>query len=403
MQKVLFYNHTGQVSGAERVLLFVLEKLDRTRFAPALLCPADGPLAQAAAQFGAPHLAAPALQARFTRRPELLLRYLWSLFSAMSALRGQIRAAAPHLIHANSIRAGLVATAATVGLGVPVVWHVHDLLPRHPFSTAIRWFVALSSRTRLLAVSEAAADAFCGRLLRRAPVKVLRNAVDAARFRPRPESRAALRAELGLAADAFVFGNLGQITARKGQLELLRAFADAAPDAALVIAGAPLFNQDHLYLEQVKRAVDELGLAGRVFFLGPRADAPELLAACDVFVLNSQSEAFSLVVLEALACGAPVIATAVGGTPEVVVNHYTGWLVPYGDGAALAAALREAQASPGLRAEFAARTPKLMQTDYTPAAYLTELEKFYQRQTVIRRAPPVAALDGNFELKAADH
>ena len=383
MPKLLFYNHTGQVSGAEKVLLFILARLDRTQFAPVLLCPATGPLTQMARQLDVPGHTAPKLEARFTWRPGLLAHYLRSLVSTMRALRRQIREISPSLIHANSIRAGLVATVATIGSGVPVIWHIHDLLPRHPFSVAIRWCVWLTSRARVLAVSQAAATRFCGWLLcgRRVPVRVLRNVVDTERFQYIPEARAALRAELGLADDAFVVGSLGQITPRKGQLELLQAFAgvcDKLPDAVLVIVGAPLFNQDHLYQECLRQAADELGLAGRVYFPGPRTDVPALFSAFDLFVLNSQSEAFSLVILEAMACGTPVIATAVGGTPEIVVHHCTGWLIPPQDGPALARTLVEAYAQPEMRQQFAARTRQLIRDEFTPAVYLAELEKFYE-------------------------
>ena len=401
MQRILFYNHTGQVSGAEKVLLAILERLDRQIYRPVLLCPASGTLAQSAKQLGVECLIAPELNARFTWRPDLLLTYLWSFFLAIAGQRRIVRQAEPDLLHANSIRAGLVATAATTGLGLPVIWHIHDLLPRHPFSTAIRLFVVLSKRVKILAVSEAAANRFKGWILhffrRRQPQAVIRNAVNTDVFRPLPEVRGKVRESLDLNNDDFVFGSIGQITSRKGQLELLQAFAtirQEIPEARLVIAGAPLFNQDQLYLENIRQATVALGLDESVRFLGPRKDVAQLMAAFDVFVLNSESEAFSLVVLEALACGTPVIATAVGGTPEVVIHETTGWLIPVGDKEALTQALRVAFANPELRKQFSLRTPALMCSELTPAAYMKSLTQFYSKcaQTERNSSRPVTVL-----------
>ena len=160
--KILFYNHTGQVSGAERVMLMVLARLDRKSFDSLVVCPAQGPLEKMASLSGVRTDSLNVLEARFTWRVDLLARYLKSFFQVIRELRRKVIRFSPDLIHANSIRAGLVATAATFDLGTPVVWHLHDMLPRHPLSTAIRIFAALSSRARMIAVSEAVAINFSG-------------------------------------------------------------------------------------------------------------------------------------------------------------------------------------------------------------------------------------------------
>ena len=191
--KILFYNHTGQVSGAERVLMMILEGLDRSRFDPVLLCPADGRLASMARGAGVTVVAIEQLTARFTLRPGQIIRYLGSFVRTIREARAEVVRQAPAVIHANSIRSGLVMSAATAGLKVPVVWHAHDLLPPHLLSTAIRLFALLSGRNRVVAVSQAVADRFRGHLLRffprRVPVTTIYNAVDLERFQPNNESR----------------------------------------------------------------------------------------------------------------------------------------------------------------------------------------------------------------------
>jgi len=170
--KVLFYNHTGQVSGAERVLLLILARLNRTRFEPLLLCPSSGQLQKEARTLNVPCANVDQLNARFTWRLAALIRYFSSFVSTMGQVRARVREQRPELIHANSVRAGLVVSAATLGLGIPIVWHVHDLLPQHPLSTGIRLFTLLLPPIRIVVVANAAAERFKGKLLRQFPKRV---------------------------------------------------------------------------------------------------------------------------------------------------------------------------------------------------------------------------------------
>lgn len=171
-----------------------------------------------------------ALDARFTWRLERIVKYLVSFAQVIYSARKLVRDETPDIIHANSIRAGLVMSAATFGINVRVVWHVHDLLPHHPFSTAIRFFAVLSSRNHIIAVSHAAATCFLGQMrliFRTRPrMKIIYNAVDSERFCPSLQGRQSIRQALGIGQSEIVFGSIGQLTPRKGQLELIRAFTE---------------------------------------------------------------------------------------------------------------------------------------------------------------------------------
>lgn len=134
--KILFYNHTGKISGAERVLLMILNER-AANVDPVVLCPTDGRLPEVVRERGIRAVSIDPLAARFTWRPDRLLQYLFSFMRVIKSVRSSVLAESPDLIHANSIRAGLVMSAATFGLGIPILWHVHDLIPRHPLSTAI--------------------------------------------------------------------------------------------------------------------------------------------------------------------------------------------------------------------------------------------------------------------------
>jgi L-malate glycosyltransferase len=382
MTKLLFYNHTSTVSGAERVLLLIAANLDKTEFESVVLCPA-GDLQTQVKAIGKPCHTVEPLEARFTWRPDLLLRYLASFVRVMRNVRAQVQAIAPDLIHANSIRAGLVMTAATIGLRVPVLWHLHDLLPHHPISTAIRAVVLCAQRVRLLAVSHATAERFRGVLLRlkRVPSRVILNCADTEKFQPDEAARAAIRTELQLDATTPVVGIIGQITARKNQLGVIRAFALVVrelPQAVLLIAGEPLFTAaDQQYAQHLKQVVAELGITHQVRFLGARRDVPALMQALDILVMNSLAEPCGLVVLEGMASGLPVIATAVGGNPEMIHHALSGWLVPSDDAQTLAVEMVNLLRAPLLRRQLGRNARMRVCDQFTIPKYLSEIERFY--------------------------
>ena len=392
--KILFYNHTGEVSGAERVLMMILAGLDRSRFSALLLCPTKGRLTAMATGAHIEVVAVDALAARFTLRPDRLLKYLVSFVRIIRAARSAVVRQTPDMVHANSIRAGLVMSAATVGLGVPVVWHVHDLLPRHLLSTAIRLFALLSRRNLIIAVSHAVASQFRGRLLRwfpsRVPVTTIHNAVDQERFQPNPECGRETRSGLGIAVDQLLIGTVGQLTPRKGQLELIEAFSKVAreiPTAVLMIVGEPIFNRDEEYAAALRLAARASGLPDRIRFLGSRDDVPGLMRAFDLLIVNSRAEPFGLTVTEAMASETTVLATAVDGIPEIVRHRESGWLVNAGDPSSLCEGMLTLLRNPDLRRQLGRQGRQEALNRFSRQKLLSEIQSFYRRLPAGGRMP----------------
>lgn len=389
--KILFYNHTGKTSGAERLLLMFLARIDRDRFDLIVACPEQDSLADMVRKLGVPVEIVAGLEARFTWRVDHLARYCKSFFQVIRELRKRVTTIKPDLIHANSIRAGLVATAATLGLGTPVVWHLHDLLPRHPLSTLIRLFAMFSSRTRMIAVSQAVATNFRGVLARgmKDRVGVILNAIDLDKFQLDPAARRRIREELKVLVADPLLGIVGQITPRKGQLQLVQAFDQALtkiPHAVLLVAGAPLFNRDHEYLEAVARTALKRGIRNNVRLLGARSDIGAIMQSLDLLIVNSTAEPFGLVILEAMACGTPVLAVAVDGIPEIIEHGKNGWLVPTRDEEALAKAIIHLSDQPELRARLAEQGKQHVAARFSAERYLSELQAFYL-ESAYRSAP----------------
>jgi sugar transferase (PEP-CTERM/EpsH1 system associated) len=177
-------------------------------------------------------------------------------------------------------------------------------------------------------------------------VLTIHNGVDPARFGDGDSTEA--RRTLGLPVDATVIGTVGRLDPVKDQVGLLAAFA-AFPDSPsgprLAIVGEGPCRQ------ALEGEIARLRLTGRAHLCGERRDIPSVLKAFDVFALPSRAEGISNTILEAMATGLPVVATDVGGNPELVEPDVTGRLVPAADPAALEGALRSYVSDPYLRAQ----------------------------------------------------
>ena len=413
--RVLFYNHTGKCSGAERVLLDTLAALQAAPpvdgHQPYILsaaCPTDDDLASLIEAQGVTVHPVPTLKARFTSNPRVLFGYLRSFARNILGFRKLVRTVAPDLLYANTVRAGLVATLATLGTKTPVAWHVHDDLPVHPLSTLIRRTAFHSRRTTLLAVSKATAIAFAGSLDFGHRLRVLYNGVDLARF-PHKSTVAAstFRDELGLASEDQLVAAVGMINPRKGLAGLLDAFrlvADSNPKAHLAIVGAPIFNRDDLHLADLQRQCTRLGLDSRVHFTGPRKDIPAVLRAADLLVLNALVEPFGLVLVEGIASGTPVLTTRVGGIPEIVTDERTGFLVEPGNSQALATRLLTVLSDPTTRARVAATALAEVAPRFSRERYAEGILTFFRTQpksTVILSEVEGPAVPSTNKLRAA--
>ncbi|HEX9188110.1 MAG TPA: glycosyltransferase, partial [Vicinamibacteria bacterium] len=197
--------------------------------------------------------------------------------------------------------------------------------------------------SRVVANAPAVAEAALReRGLRREQVVVIPNGVDVGRFdparHPRPEARARAAREWEVADGETVIGAIGSLTPVKGHHDLLEATARVAarqPRVRLVLVG------DGPLRPALEGHAHRLGLRDRVVFAGVRGDVAPLLASFDLVALPSHTEGLSNVLLESMAMARPVVATAVGGNPDVLHDGVTGRLVPARDPGSLAAALLE--------------------------------------------------------------
>lgn len=404
--RILYVNHTGLMSGAEQVLLNLLRGLDRNRFEPIVLCPGYGGLATEILQLGVEWFPIPMVHARFSLRSGGHFQAVGSLFRAIKAVRHQIKLLSPDFVHANSTRAGLIATLAATGMSRRVIWHIHDTLPRHhPLGTAIRSFALMARNTSVVAVSQSTAKAFCGHLPLQAKVRTIYNGVDLSKFPPKSSGRSVFRTRLAIPADSFLVSAVGQICERKGLLGLVDAIGRLrmqVPQLHLAVVGRVVFRHEEKYFTALRGAVRTAGIEDRVHFVGELGDVAPALQASDLLVLNSKDEPFGLVLIEAMSSGTPVLATRVGGISEIVADGENGWLVNSGDTQALAAKLLALSQDPAAldQASAVARVTTCPQFSLERfhgdwARFYTELDPHAISEWNIRRRPLIAGTGHN--------
>jgi glycosyltransferase involved in cell wall biosynthesis len=208
----------------------------------------------------------------------------------------------------------------------------------------------------------------------RARWEVIPSGVDVDAFRMGPPSAAA-KSRLGLDPARPVMGTVGRLERRKGQGVLL----DAARELAAVNGGGTqvLVVGDGPMRGSLERRAAELGIADRVTFTGAMDDVRPALAAMDVFVLPSEAEGMSNALLEAMAAGRPVVATAVGGTAEVCDGTRAGLLVPADDPGAMAHAILGLLADRARAADMAGAARCLVESRFSARAMVARLERLY--------------------------
>lgn len=226
---------------------------------------------------------------------------------------------------------------ALLGTSLPVIG-VHHAFEDYERVTRKLFVNFFRKRLSLLGVSDAVRDDIRNSLPNwpAARIQTLYNRIDVDGVQATQVSFREARESLGLSAEAWIVGNVGRLHPDKDQTTLLHGFASALPglpaNSQLVIMGSGRLEQD------LKALARELGIGDRVLFLGQVADARNYFRAFDVFTLSSDHEPFGMVLLEAMAAGVPLLATACGGATEVVEG--IGILFPLGDAEHLAQGLQ---------------------------------------------------------------
>lgn len=365
--KIVFVLDGFEIGGTELNAVRTLEAFARRDFAVTVLhFKDDGPLKQRMDAIG--HEMVHCRTAGF-HSPLLPLRF--------ASIVRELRRLRPSVIHTQMIYGNIFCAAAGMLIGRPVItsrrWK--DKVPRRAMIPMNAW----AHRHSALVLPNA--SALTGLLLKEgvgpARIEVHQNFIDDSSLRLLPATeRASWRASLGLPADAIAIGCVARFTTEKRHDVLIDAFrivADQVPQARLVLVG---YGSEQARLEERVRG---LSLDGRVFFTGLLPHAPLASQLFDIACLASDNEGFPNSIVEASACGVPIIATLVGGTPDVLIEGVTGLGIAVADVEGTAAAMQSLAVNPELRQRYGEAGRDLVIERFSETAAIDRLIGIYRR------------------------
>jgi glycosyltransferase involved in cell wall biosynthesis len=289
------------------------------------------------------------------------------------ALRGRLRQEQFDIVHAHDAKAQTISFRASIGLAVRrVASRLVAFTPRHPlihrwkYSRTCHGVIALSQSVRQVLIAAGVPDSH---------IEVILPGIELPSELPGLEVRAKARAHWGFTSDEFVIGHIAAFTHEKGQdvaLEAALLVAPRLPRARMLLAGDGSERSRPVIVESARRASGIAQLPGFV------DDLDQFYAALDLYIMPSRSEAWGLTALRAMACGLPVIASNVGGLPEVVEHGKSGWLVPSESPQALADAIVNAASDPARLCEFG-RNARERASQFSIQRTVEKTEQFYLR------------------------
>jgi len=362
---ILFVENAAEIGGGNRSLLLLLDHLDRRRFSPLVACPARGAMTNELDARGVEYRVIPkAPPRRFWPFPFL---------QAVREYRRVIESERVRLVHVNDVAAYLWVGRACRSNPLPVICHV-----RFPYTDAgLSYLARQTRRPDILLYNSEFMVRDLGFLAERhmpgAERMVLHNAVDTAVFAPAASPRAE-------AADGGpVVAIIANFTPMKDHETFLRMAAEVhrkALHALFWLAGTDVLFGGSREAE-LKALAAELGIEQAAHFLGFIADVPRLLAGCELVVCTSRIEPFGRCVLEAMACGKPVVASRVGGIPEIVGHDGAGVLLEPGDIQGFADEVGRLLDDPKRRAEMGAAGRRRAVENFGVEAHMKKLESLY--------------------------
>jgi glycosyltransferase involved in cell wall biosynthesis len=365
--RILYIFAGAGVGGGERYLLLLADKLDKNKYEVLFVSTAKEKFLEEARR----------------RSLEVLIVNMDSKFNfiAFWQIRDFIRKKKITIVHTHGAGASFYGRVAAKWAAVPIlVTTVHNSLYDYPISRPKRGIYVFIDRLtarlcdKIICVSDAIKDDLIKKSkLPQEKVLTIHNGIDIESFNKNIDA-SYLEREFNVKPHDRKIGIVGRLTHQKGHVYFLKAAAEltkAFPDIKCFIVG------DGDLKDELMRTAQRLAVSPHCIFTGDRTDIPELLSFFDVFVLSSISEGFPMVLLEAMSAGCPVVASAVGGVPELIQDGIDGILVPAQSHEALSEAITDLLNDKNKRENIRFAARKTVEEKFNADMMIKSVEKLY--------------------------
>jgi len=280
-------------------------------------------------------------------------------------------------VHTNGYFADIIGFIAAKMLHIPIVSTCHGFIKNN-----IKYIlynnldiIVLRFMNSIIAVSKEIKDELIRKGVNNQKIHIIQNAVESINDTVLlQQQRQSIRRKYGIRSDEIVLGYVGRLSIEKGIEYLIKAGKDLVEVGArirIIVIGDGPKKYD------IRQVVEEQGLREKVIFAGFQKDVSDILPGFDIFVLPSLTEGTSMALLEAMACGLPVIATAVGGTPRVVISEKNGMLVPPESPEAIVHTVVKLSENPELREKIGQAALNTIESGYNIKRWLEKIDKIY--------------------------
>ena len=323
LHKILYLSSSVNLWGARKSLLGILTHLDKKTFFPIVVCSSKGPLTEKLDEIKIPYRI---VKMRLWRKGKY---FPWIPYTVMS-LAKLVRKERISLVHSNSHSDAPYGILACRFRKIPIISHIRDIIQPDKVGKYL-----LKHADKIIAVSNAAAKPFKDITNKNRKLLVINNSIDLDSFKPSKD----IRGELNISRNELVISIVGQISRLKGHDVFLKAASiilEKNKNVKFLVVGNVRRERDQGLCEAL---ISRLNLRENVIFTGFRHDIANVLSVTDILAFPTLKESFGRSAIEAMALGKPVVASNVGGVPEIVIDGKTGTLVPPGSPEELADAL----------------------------------------------------------------
>ena len=367
-KKILYITSVGLHWGSEKSLLLLVKHINRKKFSPFVLT-VSGSLQRELKENSIPY--------SIYNSQTLTKKEIIKFFHLVFRLAGFIKKEKFDLIHSNDIHSAQYSVLAARLAGVPSILHIRNT----ELASWLGWKNSLIFKIAIktIAISREVKESLLEIGVAADKIQIIHNAVDLDEFNPDILGKP-YRDEIGVADGELLIGVVGRIAPHKGQGIFIRAIPDilnSFPNAKFTIIGEGS-TQSGDFIIHLQQMIAELKLEAKVCFSGFKANVAQIMKALDVLVVPSLNEAFGRVVIEAMAVKTPVVASRVGGIPDIVENGVNGILVPLKAPNAISEAVIKLLSDKDLYYNISQNSRKTVEDLFSIPKHVEKVERLYQ-------------------------